>query len=60
MGARLGTRRRPDKLGNVTPVAFTYKTKKLIAAPGPNGTFVLLDAESLGGARSSHAYGFPD
>jgi hypothetical protein len=38
------------KLGNVTPVAFTYKTKKLIAAPGPDGTFVLLDAESLGGA----------
>jgi outer membrane protein assembly factor BamB len=38
------------KLGNVTPVAFTYKTKKLIAAPGPDGTFVLLDAESLGGS----------
>ena len=31
-------------------MAFTYKTKKLIAAPGPDGTFVLLDAESLGGA----------
>jgi outer membrane protein assembly factor BamB len=38
------------KLGNVTPVAFTYKAKKLIAAPGPDGTFVLLDGESLGGA----------
>ena len=38
------------KLGNVTPVAFTYKNKKLIAAPGPDGSFVLLDAESLGGA----------
>ena len=38
------------KLGNVTPVAFTYKTKKLIAAPGPDGSFVLLDGDSLGGA----------
>ena len=38
------------KLFNVTPVAFTYKQKKLIAAPGADGSLVLLDTESLGGA----------
>jgi outer membrane protein assembly factor BamB len=38
-----------DTLQNVTPVAFTYKQKKLLAAPGRNGSFVLLDSESLGG-----------
>jgi hypothetical protein len=37
-------------LGNVTPVAFTYKEKKLLAAPGKGGSFVLLDRDSLGGA----------
>lgn len=37
------------KLQNITPVAFTYKQKKLLAAPGKNGSFVLLDSESLGG-----------
>ena len=38
------------ELANVTPVAFTYKEKKLLAGPGKNGSFVLLDRESLGGA----------
>jgi hypothetical protein len=37
------------KLQNSTPVAFTFKQKKLLAAAGNNGTFVLLDSESLGG-----------
>ena len=36
-------------LQNVTPVAFTYNQKKLLAAPGKNGSYVLLDTESLGG-----------
>lgn len=38
------------QLANVTPVAFMYKEKKLLAAPGKSGSFVLLDRESLGGA----------
>jgi hypothetical protein len=38
------------KLQDVTPVAFTFKQKKLVAAPGKDGSFVLLDNESLGGA----------
>jgi hypothetical protein len=37
-------------LQNVTPVAFTYKQKKMLAAPGTDCSYVLLDAESLGGA----------
>ena len=37
-------------LRNVTPVAFTYKEKKLVVAPGKNGALVLLDAEAPGGA----------
>lgn len=37
-------------LRNVTPVAFTYKEKKLVVAPGKNGGLVLLDAETPGGA----------
>ncbi|HEV2275189.1 MAG TPA: hypothetical protein VGR96_13545 [Acidobacteriaceae bacterium] len=37
------------KLQNVTPVAFTAKQRKLLAGPGSGGSFVLLDAESLGG-----------
>ena len=37
------------KLQNVTPVAFTLRQKKLVAAPGKEGSFVLLDNESLGG-----------
>jgi hypothetical protein len=38
------------KLQSVTPVAFTYKDKKVVAAPGKDGSFVLLDNASLGGA----------
>jgi outer membrane protein assembly factor BamB len=34
---------------NVTPVAFTFEQKKLLAAAGEGGRFVLLDPESLGG-----------
>jgi len=37
-------------LQNVTPVLFTYNQKKILAAPGKDGSYVLLDAESLGGA----------
>ncbi|MBS1799188.1 MAG: hypothetical protein JSS95_05115 [Acidobacteria bacterium] len=37
-------------LRNVTPVAFTYKERKLVAAPGKNGGLVLLDAKAPGGA----------
>jgi outer membrane protein assembly factor BamB len=37
------------KLPNSTPVAFTFKQKKLLAAAGSGGRFVLLDSESLGG-----------
>lgn len=40
----------PSSLQNVTPVAFTYNEKKLLVAPGANGSYVLLDATSLGGA----------
>jgi outer membrane protein assembly factor BamB len=35
---------------HASPVVFTYKEKELIAAPGPDGTLVLLASESLGGA----------
>ncbi|ADV82025.1 pyrrolo-quinoline quinone [Terriglobus saanensis] len=38
------------KVRNISPVAFTFKQKKLVAAPGRDGSFVLLDSESLGGA----------
>lgn len=38
------------ELRNVTPVAFTYKQKKLLIAPGKNGSFVLLDGEMPGGS----------
>ncbi|WP_213804048.1 hypothetical protein [Granulicella sp. dw_53] len=38
------------KLSNVSPVAFTFKQKKLVAAPGKDGSYVLLDSESLGGS----------
>lgn len=37
-------------LQNVSPVAFTYNQKKLLAAPGKDGSYVVLNAESLGGA----------
>jgi outer membrane protein assembly factor BamB len=39
----------PGKSLNAGPVVFNYKEKVLIAAPGANGTLVLLDAASLGG-----------
>jgi outer membrane protein assembly factor BamB len=34
---------------NATPVVFTLKNKELIAAPGKDGSLVLLDSSSLGG-----------
>jgi hypothetical protein len=37
-------------LENVSPVAFIYKQQELLAAPGKDGSFVLLDRKSLGGA----------
>ena len=37
-------------LHSVTPTSFTFKDKKLIAAPGKDGSYVLLDTASLGGA----------
>ena len=33
-----------------SPVIFPYKNKELMAAPGSNGSLVLLDSASLGGA----------
>jgi outer membrane protein assembly factor BamB len=39
-----------SKTLNATPVVFTLKDKELIAAPGKDGTFVLLDRASLGGS----------
>jgi outer membrane protein assembly factor BamB len=38
-----------SKTLNATPVVFTVKDKELIAAPGKDGTLVLLDSASLGG-----------
>lgn len=38
------------KLAKISPVAFAYKGKRMVAAPGAGGTIVLLDATSLGGA----------
>jgi hypothetical protein len=35
---------------NASPVVFDYKSKELVAAPGKDGSIVLLDADSLGGA----------
>jgi len=37
-------------LSNATPVAFTFKEKRLVAGPGADGSLVLLDNASLGGA----------
>ncbi len=39
-----------DKALNASPVVFTYKDKELIAAPGKDGSIVLLDSKTLGGA----------
>jgi outer membrane protein assembly factor BamB len=38
-----------SNIEHVTPLTFLYKSKQLVVAPRPNGTFVLLDASSLGG-----------
>ena len=35
---------------NAGPVVFPYKDKELVAAPGKDGSLVLLDSKSLGGA----------
>jgi hypothetical protein len=35
---------------HVTPVTFAHKSRQFVAAPGKDGSFVLLDATSLGGA----------
>jgi hypothetical protein len=37
-------------LQNLTPVAFTFKQQELLAAPGMDGSVVLLDSKSLGGS----------
>jgi hypothetical protein len=37
-------------LQNLAPVAFTFKQQELLAAPGKNGSVVLLDRTSLGGS----------
>jgi outer membrane protein assembly factor BamB len=39
-----------SKTLNATPVVFTVKDKELVAAPGKDGSLVLLDSASLGGA----------
>jgi outer membrane protein assembly factor BamB len=35
---------------NVSPIAFSYKEKQLVVAPGKDGSIALLDASSLGGS----------
>jgi outer membrane protein assembly factor BamB len=40
----------PGKMLAASPVAFPYKEKELIVAPGQDGSLVLLDSKSLGGA----------
>jgi hypothetical protein len=37
-------------LQNLAPVAFTFKQQELLAAPGKDGSVVLLDRKSLGGS----------
>ena len=39
-----------DTLLNAAPVALIYRGTEVIAAPGPDGSIVLLDSRSLGGA----------
>lgn len=36
-------------LQNLAPVTFTFKQQEFLAAPGKDGSFVLLDGKSLGG-----------
>ena len=38
-----------DKVLNASPVVFSYKDKEFVAAPGKDGSIVLLDSGSLGG-----------
>jgi hypothetical protein len=38
-----------DKILNASPVTFTFKEKELVAAPGKDGSIVLLESASLGG-----------
>lgn len=38
-----------NRVENVTPVAFARNGKNLLVAPGKDGSYVLLDAASLGG-----------
>jgi outer membrane protein assembly factor BamB len=35
---------------HASPIVFPYKNKELVAAPGKDGSLVLLDSEKLGGA----------
>jgi outer membrane protein assembly factor BamB len=42
-------------IADVTPVAFMYKGKAMVAAPGKNGSYVLLDGTSLGGTDHKQA-----
>ncbi len=37
-------------LQDLAPTAFTFKQQELLAAPGKDGSFVLLDRKSLGGS----------
>ena len=39
----------PGKAWNAGPVVFPYKERELLAAPGKDGTLLLLDTTSLGG-----------
>ncbi len=39
----------PGKAWNAGPIVVAYKDKELIAAPGKDGTLLLLDSASLGG-----------
>jgi hypothetical protein len=37
-------------LQDLAPIAFTFKRQEILAAPGKDGRFVLLDSKSLGGS----------
>jgi hypothetical protein len=39
-----------DNIQSATPITFAYKGKQYVVAPGQGGSFVLLDAASLGGS----------
>ena len=42
-------------LQNLAPVAFTFKQQELLAAPGKDGSFVLLDSKVVGRIGSPHS-----